>query len=45
MQERSDSTDETMGTDSREAAATGDKGKKAPKLKGIKHGGKFWLKS
>lgn len=36
LQERSDSTDEAMATDSREAVATGEKGKKAPKLKGLK---------
>lgn len=34
-----------MTTDTREAAATGDKGKKTSKVKGIRSGGKFWLKS
>ncbi|CAH0554826.1 unnamed protein product [Brassicogethes aeneus] len=45
LQERSDGTDEAMATDNREAAATGEKSKKTTKTKGIRHSGKFWLKS
>lgn len=36
LQERSDGADEVMATDSREAASTGDKGKKSQKIKGLK---------
>ncbi|KAG5891354.1 hypothetical protein JTB14_034420 [Gonioctena quinquepunctata] len=36
LQERSDGNDEVMATDSREAASTGDKGKKSQKMKGLK---------
>ncbi|KAK9873210.1 hypothetical protein WA026_021442 [Henosepilachna vigintioctopunctata] len=36
LQERSDGTDEAMNSDSREATASSDKGKKALKMKGIK---------
>ncbi|KAF5288416.1 hypothetical protein FQR65_LT12029 [Abscondita terminalis] len=45
LQERAEGSDEVMTTDSREAAATGDKLKKTSKVKGIRTGGKFWLKS
>lgn len=44
--ERPDGPEETMVTDNREAAASsGEKGKKPVKTKGIRTGGKFWLKS
>lgn len=43
--ERPDGPDETMATDSREATASGEKGKKSSKVKSIRTGGKFWLKS
>lgn len=43
--ERSEVSDDAMATDNREAAASGEKLKKTPKLKGIRHSGKFWLKS
>ncbi|CAH1183196.1 unnamed protein product [Phaedon cochleariae] len=36
LQERSDGTDEVMATDTREAASSGDKGKKSQKMKGLK---------
>lgn len=48
LSERQDGQDDlvmTMATDSREATASGDKGKKPSKVKGIRSGGKFWLKS
>lgn len=45
LQERSDGTDEVMLVDSREASATGDKGKKGQKVSKGKHSSKFWLKS
>lgn len=38
-------TDEAMATDSREAVAQGDKGKKPVKAKGLRASGKFWQKS
>lgn len=45
LMERPDGPEESMGTDNREAAASGEKGKKTTKTKGIRTGGKFWLKS
>ncbi|XP_031351303.1 COP9 signalosome complex subunit 7b isoform X1 [Photinus pyralis] len=45
LQERAEGSDEVMTTDGREATASGDKGKKTSKIKGIRAGGKFWLKS
>ncbi|XP_066145622.1 COP9 signalosome complex subunit 7b isoform X1 [Euwallacea fornicatus] len=45
LQERSDGTDEVMVVDSREAAPSGDKGKKGPKASKGKHTTKFWSKS
>lgn len=44
MQERADGTDEAMASDNREATASGEKGKKANKTKGIRSSSKFWLK-
>lgn len=45
MQERSDGTDEVMVVESREAASSGDKGKKGQKVSKGKHSTKFWSKS
>lgn len=45
MLERPDGPEETMVTDNREATASLEKGKKPAKTKGIRTGGKFWLKS
>lgn len=45
LQERADGTDEVMVVDSREAAPSGDKGKKGQKVGKGKHTSKFWSKS
>lgn len=45
LQERNEVNDEVMATDSREATASGEKGKKSYKGKGIRSSSKFWLKS
>lgn len=45
LQERAEGAEEAMVTDSREASSSGEKGKKPSKVKGIRSGGKFWLKS
>lgn len=44
LQERAEGTDEAMAADNREATASGEKGKKSNKSKGIRSSSKFWLK-
>lgn len=44
LQERAEGTDEAMTSDNREATASGEKGKKTNKAKGIRSSSKFWLK-